>query len=408
MRTVTALCVVVRERTISRSGRADKFRVCREWRVGHMPHGAGRLGWRHARMVQRLLHRPRGSRDRRPRPRLHRRRRRVRGDQGRRQRPVRADPAPRPARVLRAPGSDCPRPTTRWCARRSRRCSRARTRVRPDPDHVHRRHLAARVRAATRTNPTLVVVVTDANAVPGRPPRPSSCRGRATSEARSPGSRRRRTPRTSSRWRTPRSAAHPRRSSPTPPATSARAPAPTSSASSATRSSRRRCRPGCLSGVTRNLVVEWCGVERARHLDGRVRRRPTRCSSPRRRATCRACTRSTSATFPADQPVTAAVAAVVARARAAGRRPVDGSSLRRSTRRAGRRPGGRRRRRPTTVWARSTRARRRSANARLLLPVNGAALGRRRHREHGPAEHDRPRLSIRQTPGRRRPAAARR
>ena len=93
------------------------------------------------------------------------------------------------------------------------------------------------------------------------PPRPSSCRGRATSAARSPASRRRRTPRTSSRSPTPPSATRPRRSSPTPPATSARAPAPTCSASSATTVVTPPLSAGCLAGVTRDLVVEWCDVD---------------------------------------------------------------------------------------------------------------------------------------------------
>ena len=61
--------------------------------------------------------------------------------------------------------------------------------------------------------PTTVVVAAPMKPC-GRTRRVSSrCPGRATSAARSPGSRRRRTPRTSSRWRTPRSAARGRRSS---------------------------------------------------------------------------------------------------------------------------------------------------------------------------------------------------
>ena len=56
----------------------------------------------------------------------------------------------------------------------------------------------------------------------------------------------------------------PRRSSPTPPATCARAPAPTSSTSSTASCARPSLASGCLAGVTRALVIEWCG---AREVD---------------------------------------------------------------------------------------------------------------------------------------------
>ena len=88
--------------------------------------------------------------------------------------------------------------------------------------------------------PTLVVVADAMEPWPRRRPRWRRCPGRATSAGRWPGSRPRRTPRTSSRS-PPRSGAAPaRRSSPTSPATCARAPAPTSSTSSTASCARRR------------------------------------------------------------------------------------------------------------------------------------------------------------------------
>ena len=93
----------------------------------------------------------------------------------------------------------------------------------------------------------------------GSRPRSPPSRGPATSGARPPASRPRRTPRTSSRWPGPRSSAAPRRSSPTPAATSARGPAPTSSTSSTASCAPPPSASGCLAGVTRALVLEWCG-----------------------------------------------------------------------------------------------------------------------------------------------------
>ena len=131
-------------------------------------------------------------------------------------------------------------------------------RARPDPDHLHRWPGAARLRSGRRR--------ADGggrrrrhDARSRRPPRWRRCRGRATRRARWPGSRPRRTPRTSSRSPGPRSRAPPRRSSPTSPATSARAPAPTSSTSSTASCARPPWRSGCLAGVTRALLLEWYG-----------------------------------------------------------------------------------------------------------------------------------------------------
>ena len=97
----------------------------------------------------------------------------------------------------------------------------------------------------------------------------SSCRGRATSAARPPGSRRSRTPRTCARSPTRRSAARAKRSSPTPATSCARPRARTCSSCTTAWCARRPATSGCLLGVTRALVLEL--VPRARH---RVSTRP--------------------------------------------------------------------------------------------------------------------------------------
>ena len=131
-------------------------------------------------------------------------------------------------------------------------------RARPDPDHLHRRPGASRLRSGRRR--------TDA----GRGRRRDDAvrgdhRGRhravAAQRARRAGRaqdhvvrRERRRPGPG-----PRSRAPARRSSPTSPATSARAPAPTSSTSSTASCARPTLACGCLAGVTRALLLEWFG-----------------------------------------------------------------------------------------------------------------------------------------------------
>ena len=65
---------------------------------------------------------------------------------------------------------------------------------------------------------------------------------------------------------------------------------------------------GCLAGVTRALVLEWCG---GREVDEpiEVAQRRTRRSSSPRRATCRRSAAGTAATCPRPGPVTAECAA---------------------------------------------------------------------------------------------------
>ena len=105
--------------------------------------------------------------------------------------------------------------------------------------------------------PALVVLAGPPAAAGSRRRRSRCARGSATSARRSPASRRRATPRTSSPSRGRRRAGAARRCSPTPAASSARAPARTCSSCSTARSLHaRRSTSGCLAGVTRELLLE--------------------------------------------------------------------------------------------------------------------------------------------------------
>ena len=111
------------------------------------------------------------------------------------------------------------------------------------------------------------------------------------------------------------SAAGPRRSSPTPPATSARAPAPTSSTSSTASSARPPWRRGCLAGVTRALVVEWCGAREVDEPLADVRRRASEAFLVSTTRDVQAIGRWDDRDLPAPGPVTEACARDVARPR---------------------------------------------------------------------------------------------
>ena len=84
----------------------------------------------------------------------------------------------------------------------------------------------------------------------------------------------------------PRSEAPTRRSSPTPPASCARARARTSSSCSAGGCSRRRCRRAAWPASPRELVIEHCGVDRGDAAHRRLADGRRGASSRRARATC--------------------------------------------------------------------------------------------------------------------------
>ncbi len=157
----------------------------------------------HAWVNGRLLEDPTSAGPDRHRPRPHRRRRRLRGGQGGARAPLRADPAPGAAGAVgRGTRAARPHPSTTYDAAWTR-CWRPRS-CRwagcgsPTPagvaplgsgrgDNPRRWSWS---RTSWRRDPATATLVV-------------RCRGRATSGAPWPGSRRRRTPRTSSRWPTP-------------------------------------------------------------------------------------------------------------------------------------------------------------------------------------------------------------
>ena len=196
------------------------------------------------------------------RPRGHGGRRRVRDDEGGRRRAVRHAPAPAPpadvGRGARARRSADP---TTSCGRRAPRSLAADDGPRAAADHRDRRRRPARLGpGSTARDGRRGRVARDR--VAGRRPRSSSCRGCATSAARSPGRRRSPTPRT---WWRSRDA-HERGADEAIFANTVgalcegtgtnvfvvhRRPA----------ASRRRSSSGCLAGITRELVLELIDVE---------------------------------------------------------------------------------------------------------------------------------------------------
>ena len=225
-----------------------------------------------------LLADPTAAGDRGHRPRLHRRRRCLRGGQGRRRRALRADPAPRPARAVRGRPRAARRPTTTPYDGASRPCSTAqRPAARPAADHLHRRAARRWGRDAADGPPTLVVADSAIDAAARRRPRSRPSRGPRNENGATAGLKT-----TSYAENVDRAGA--RRTSTA--ATEAIFANTAGHLCEGTGSNvfyvvdgelrtPDAWRRGCLAGVTRALVLEWCGGTRGRRAARGRRARPS-------------------------------------------------------------------------------------------------------------------------------------
>ncbi len=213
----------------------------------------------------RLLDDPDGSRDHRAGPRVDRRRRGLRGGQGGGRPAVRADPAPRPAGPVRGRDWACPTPTrTRYAGAWPPSC---------DGQDLPLGRL--RITYTGGVAPLGLRAAATARRRWSWSPRPCSPAPRtdgggdgavAAQRARRPGRAqddvvRRERGRPGPR---PPSAAPPRRSSPTWPATSARAPGRNVFYVVDGELRTPTLASGCLAGISRALLLEWYG---AREVD---------------------------------------------------------------------------------------------------------------------------------------------
>ena len=173
---------------------------------------------------------------------------------------LRADAPPASGSRSSARGSDCPTPTWGASAPASTRSwprSTCRSGGCGSPTPAARRRSA---RAAGTPSATLVVVAAPLTAWEGPATGHRRCRGHATSGGRSPASRRRRTPRTWSRWRTRRRWGRGRRSSPTPRGDLCEGTGSNVFYVVDGELRTPTLRSGCLAGITRALLLEWCDV----------------------------------------------------------------------------------------------------------------------------------------------------